>query len=240
MKVHMTLQGKGGIGKSFICTLLAQYKMAQGPAPLCVDTDAVNGTFHGFGALDVVKLDVLEGKEINRGKFDRLVEFIVENDRRDTIVDSGASTFVPLWHYITGNRIPQLLAEIGRELLIHTVVTGGQALEETVAGFSQLAGQFAEQVSFLIWLNPYWGPVKRERRDFEQFEEYIHRKDQVSAIVRMPQLGELFRRDLSDMLRRRLTFDQALQMPSFTIITRQRLIMIKRNFFQLMDGAVVL
>ena len=162
----MTLQGKGGIGKSFICFLLAQYKMAKGPAPLCVDTDAVNGTFHGFGALNVVKLDVLEGKEINRGKFDKLVELIVENDGRDTIVDSGATTFVPLWHYITGNRIPQLLAEMGRELVIHTVVTGGQALEETVAGFSQLAGQFPEQASFVVWLNPYLGPVRARKTRF--------------------------------------------------------------------------
>ena len=240
MKVHMTLQGKGGIGKSFICFLLAQYKMAKGPAPLCVDTDAVNGTFQGFGALNAVKLDVLEGKEINRGKFDHLVELILENDRSDSIVDSGASTFVPLWHYITGNRIPQLLAEMGRELVIHAVVTGGQALEETVAGFSQLAGQFTEQASFVIWLNPNFGPVKRERRDFEQFSEYIDFKDQVSAIVRLPQFAELFRLDLSDMLQRRLTFDEALRMRSFTVITRQRLIMIKRNFFQLMDGALVL
>ena len=240
MSVHMTLQGKGGIGKSFICFLLAQYKMAKGPAPLCVDTDAVNGTFHSFRALNVVKLAVLEGREINRGKFDHLVELIVENGRSDTIVNSGASTFVPLWHYITGNKIPHLLAEMDHDLVIHTVVTGGQALEETVAGFSQLAGQFAEQASFVIWLNPNFGPVKREKRDFEQFDEYLRLRNQVSAIVRMPQLAELFRRDLSDMLQQRLTFDQSLQMPSFTIFTRQRLIMIKRNFFQLMDGAVVL
>ena len=240
MKVHMTLQGKGGIGKSFSCTLLAQYKMAKGPAPLCVDIDAVNGTFHGFGALNVVKLDILEGKEINRGKFDKLVELIVENDGRDTIVDSGASTFVSLWHYMTGSKLPQVLAEMGRELVIHTVITGGQALEETVAGFSQLAEQFPQQASFVVWLNPYFGPVERERQGFEQFDEYIDLKDQVSAIIRMPQLAELFRRDLSDMLQRRLTFDEALPMSSFTIITRQRLIMIKRNFFQLMDGAVVL
>ena len=240
MKVHMTLQGKGGVGKSFICALLAQYKIAKGPPPLCVDTDAVNGTFHGFEAFNVVKLDILDGKEINRGKFDKLFELIVENDGNDTIVNSGASTFVPLWHYMTGNKVPELLAGMGRELVIHTVVTGGQALEETVAGFSQLAGQFPEQVPFVVWLNPYFGPIERERTGFEQFGEYIDLKDQVSAIVRMPQLAELFRRDLSDMLQRRLTFDEALRMPSFTIITRQRLIMIKRNFFQLMDGAVVL
>ena len=59
---------------------------------------------------------------------------------------------------------------MGCELVIHTVVTGGQALEETIAGFSQLAGQFTEQVSFVVWLNPYFGPVERERTGFEQFE----------------------------------------------------------------------
>ena len=72
-----------------------------------------------------LKLNVLKGKEINRGKFDKLFELIVENEGNDTIVDCGASTFVPLWHYMTGNKVPELLAGIGRELVIHTVVTGG-------------------------------------------------------------------------------------------------------------------
>ena len=131
-------------------------------------------------------------KRLTAGSSTDLLILFVENNRRDTIVDSGASTFVPFWHYITGNRIPQLLAGMGRELVIHTVVTGGQAQEETVAGFSQLAGQFTEQVSFVIWLNPYFGPVTRERRDFEEFNEYIDLKDRVSAIVRMPQLARIF------------------------------------------------
>ena len=236
----MTIQGKGGIGKSFICTLLAQYKMAHGPAPLCVDTDAINGTFHGFGALNVVKLDVLEGKEINRGKFDRLIDFIVENDRRDTIVDSGATTFVPLWHYITGNRIPQLLAGMGRELVIHTVVTGGQALEETVAGFSQLAGQFTEQVSFVVWLNPYSDPLHAKDAILNNSNEYID--------LKRPGFG-----DCKNAAARRIVSARPLGYvaatsdirPGFADAVfyhyyRQRLIMIKRNFFQLMDGAVVL
>ncbi|MBB4268183.1 CO dehydrogenase nickel-insertion accessory protein CooC1, partial [Roseospira visakhapatnamensis] len=42
--IHMTLQGKGGVGKSFIASLLAQHFLARGQAPICLDTDPVNQT----------------------------------------------------------------------------------------------------------------------------------------------------------------------------------------------------
>ena len=38
-KIHMVLQGKGGVGKSVIAALIAQYKASKGQAPLCLDTD---------------------------------------------------------------------------------------------------------------------------------------------------------------------------------------------------------
>ena len=50
-KIHMILQGKGGVGKSFIAALLAQYKASKGQPSLCIDTDPVNATFHGYQAL---------------------------------------------------------------------------------------------------------------------------------------------------------------------------------------------
>lgn len=82
--------------------------------------------------------------------------------------------------------------------------------------------------------------MEHDKLGFEQFKAYTDNKDRVSAILKMPQLAELFRRDLSDMLQERLTFDEALQMPSLTIMTRQRLKIIQSNFFQLLDSAVVL
>lgn len=33
-RIHMLLQGKGGVGKSFIASVLAQYKIARGQKPL--------------------------------------------------------------------------------------------------------------------------------------------------------------------------------------------------------------
>jgi CO dehydrogenase nickel-insertion accessory protein CooC1 len=48
-KIHMVLQGKGGVGKSMIAaTVIAQYKASKGQQPLCIDTDPVNATFEGL------------------------------------------------------------------------------------------------------------------------------------------------------------------------------------------------
>ncbi len=73
-KIHMVLQGKGGVGKSMIAATLAQYKTGKGAKPLCIDTDPVNSTFEGYKALSVSRLDIMDGDEINTRTFDALVE----------------------------------------------------------------------------------------------------------------------------------------------------------------------
>lgn len=55
-KIHMVLQGKGGVGKSMIAATIAQYKAGKGQKPLCIDTDPVNATFEGYKALNVRRL----------------------------------------------------------------------------------------------------------------------------------------------------------------------------------------
>ena len=42
--IHMSLQGKGGVGKSLAASVLAQYFMARGKAVRCIDADPVNKT----------------------------------------------------------------------------------------------------------------------------------------------------------------------------------------------------
>ena len=76
-KIHLILQAKGGVGKSFISAMLAQYKRAKGQAPLCIDTDPMNATFTGYQALGVRKLNLLKGDEIDVRNFDTLLEWLV-------------------------------------------------------------------------------------------------------------------------------------------------------------------
>ena len=239
-KIHMVLQGKGGVGKSLIAATLAQYKASKGQKPLCIDTDPVNATFAGYKALGVKRLQIMEGDEINPRNFDTLVELVAPS-KDDVIIDNGASSFVPLSHYLISNQVPALLADMGHELVIHTVITGGQALLDTVSGFSQLVSQFPTEAIFVVWLNPYWGPIEHEGKGFEQLKAYTVNKARVSAIVSIPTLKEeTYGRDLSDMLQERLTFDEALAMDSLTIMTRQRLKIVKGQLFGQLDSAAVL
>lgn len=170
-KIHMVLQGKGGVGKSFIAATIAQYKASRGQMPLCIDTDPVNSTFHGYKALGVRRLQIMDGDEINSRNFDALVEIIAAS-KDDVIIDNGAASFIPMSHYLLSNQVPALLQQMGHELVIHTVITGGQALLDTVNGFAQLVAQFPEEVIFVVWLNPYWGPIEHEGKRFEQMKAY--------------------------------------------------------------------
>jgi hypothetical protein len=239
-KIHIILQGKGGVGKSFIASTLAQYKESQAHKPLCIDTDPVNATFYGYKGLDVKQLKIMEADEINPRSFDALVEMIA-SATDDVIIDNGASSFVPLSHFLISNQVPALLTEMGHELVVHTVITGGQALIDTVSGFSQIVSQFPSEALFVVWLNPYWGPIEHDGKSFEQMKAYTANKGRVSAIIQIPALKkETYGRDLSEMLQERLTFDEALALSSLTIMTRQRLKIIKGQLFGQLDNATVL
>ncbi|EHY0174132.1 conjugal transfer protein TraL [Salmonella enterica] len=239
-KIHMMLQGKGGVGKSTSAGIIAQYKMGKGQTPLCIDTDPVNATFEGYKALNVRRLNIMDGDEINSRNFDTLVELIAPS-KHDVVIDNGASSFVPLSHYLISNQVPALLHDMGHELVVHTVITGGQALLDTVNGFAQLAGQFPAEALFVVWLNPYWGPIEHEGKGFEQLKAYTANRERVSAIIKMPVLKEeTYGRDFSDMLQERLTFDEALAKESLTIMTRQRLKIVKNQLFAELDKAAVI
>ena len=230
-QIHMILQGKGGVGKSFIASTLAQHKLAKGKKLICVDTDPVNATFHGFKKLNVRKINVMSGDEIDPRKFDDLIELIAKSES-DVIIDNGASTFVPMSHYLISNQIPALLPDMGHELVIHTVITGSQALLDTLTGFANLIESFPIDTLFVVWLNPYWGEIEMDGKRFEEMKTYLDNKSRVSAIIRIPNYkADTFGKDLSEILQSKLTFSEALESKSLPIMVRQRLNIIRKQLF---------
>lgn len=230
-KIHMILQGKGGVGKSFIASILAQHKLAKGKKIICVDTDPVNATFHGFKKLNVRRINVMAGDEIDPRRFDELIELIAKSDS-DIIIDNGASTFVPMSHYLISNQIPALLPDMGHELVVHTVITGSQALIDTLTGFANLIESFPAETKFVVWLNPYWGDIEMNGKRFEDMKTYQDNKTRVSAVIRIPPYkADTFGKDLSEILQSKLTFNEALDNKALPIMVRQRLNIIKKQLF---------
>jgi MinD superfamily P-loop ATPase len=48
---HLVLQGKGGVGKSLVSSIIAQYLNQKNYTTICGDTDPVNSTFHQIKVL---------------------------------------------------------------------------------------------------------------------------------------------------------------------------------------------
>ena len=235
----MILQGKGGVGKSLISSLLAQYLDAKGTPARCIDTDPINATLSGFKGLNVQKLEIMKDDEIKTRNFDALIEIIRES-KTPVIIDNGASSFIPLAHYLITNEISALLKKIGYELIIHTVIVGGQAFTDTCSGFAELITQFPTDTRFVVWLNPYWGPVEHAGRGFEQIKVYEENKSRLIGIIKLPTLKEeTFGQDMANVLNARNTLQEALDSGTLPIVTLQRLQIIQRDIFQALDIAGV-
>jgi hypothetical protein len=238
--IHFSLQGKGGIGKSFICYVSAQYRKSKGRPLRTFDADPVNPTFAEFAALNAVRVDLMHDDEIDSRRFDSIVEAVIDS-QDDALIDVGTSSFVPMAHYLVSNHVPELLTESGHRVVIHTVVTGGPTAVDTLDKMAQLIGQFPKETGFVVWLNPKWGPVALDGVPFEKLKPYTANKARIDAIVDMPTFKEeTFGKDVSDMLSRNLTFDEALADPSFPVMVRHRLKSVRDQFYNELDKAAVL
>ena len=231
-KIHLILQGKGGVGKSLIASIIAQYCIENNNPPLCIDTDPVNQSFGAYQALNVHQLDILVNNDVDQSKFDQLIELIYAHPEQDIVIDNGASCFVPLSNYLLDNETIEMLTEQGHEVIIHTVVTGGQSMTDTLHGLDTLINSYTEQCAFIVWKNPYWGAIEHNGKPFEALKVYSENKESINAIINLPQMQkDTFQRDFINMLAAKQTFAEAIIDKELSIMNRQRLTMLRRKIF---------
>ncbi|ANK24994.1 conjugal transfer protein TraL [Escherichia coli] len=231
-QVHFTLQGKGGVGKSFISSLLVQYIDGKGLPVTAVDTDPVNATLAGYKAFNTQRLELMENGSLIERNFDRLIEQVVEEDT-NFVIDNGAASFIPLSYYIAENDAINLIGENGKKVIIHTVITGGQALRDTLGGFASLAEQMPGNAELVVWLNEFFGDIEAEGKTFEEMKVYQNNKDRVRGIVRIArQTGSTFGEDVKLMLDSKMTFDEIKQSPDFGLMSKSRLSKVKTAIFE--------
>ena len=226
--IHFILQGKGGVGKSMIAVFLYQYLKEKGIPVDAYDTDPVNHTLASFKEFNVVKIDLMGDGEIDVRKFDDLMEGLITTpDNGHAIVDNGASTFVALGAYLQDNDFLGILGEHGHQVLFHTVITGGQALSDTIQGFKNLAETFISNTGkIILWLNPYFGEISVENgsKNFEDFTVYKEYSSRVQAIIELPPCNKsTIGRDLAELLASRQSFHAGINASYNHCMVRSRL-----------------
>lgn len=231
-KVHFFMNSKGGVGKSLASCLVAQHLMASDIGVICFDADAMTATLSSFKALNVRRIEMLDGARIDARRFDHVLEPCLSSDQ-DVIVDTGASSYAEWANYLIENDVHRALIEAGRDVVVHAIVVGGASLVETLKDLDDLATQLPEEVTLIVWLNEHFGKIAEDGKDFYQMEIYRRHRERILAVIFLPQrTAATFGADMAEMMRQHLTFNEAIASADFSTMAKSRLARIRKDVFE--------
>lgn len=235
---NIILQGKGGVGKSYISSLLTQYLQSRSEAVISIDTDPNNSTLYSIKALKAKFLKLInEDDKLDEQSFDKLMELAFNHVDHNFVVDNGATSFLPLISYININDVFSMLSE-HFEVIIHVPITGGQSQSDTLNGLQTLIDSYSNKVKFIVWVNEFQGKIRDEENNpFENMPIYTKNKSHILAFMYLDKQHEqLTGRDLEQMTKAKLTFDEVANNPDFGLMTKQRLKLYQKDIFGKLDA----
>ena len=236
-RLDWVMQGKGGVGKSAVASLLTQYYWERlDKLPFAIDTDPLNQTlskYRAFGALVFELLD--DRREVDPANFEKMLKHIdtLEPERR-VVVDSGATTFINLVSYLQEGEVLDVLHEDGHEVMLHVVIAGGQEQDDTLGGLAYLLRTF-ERAKFVVWLNHFHALIRHGNQTFLEMPLYLDNRGQIQHVVDLPLCHGLISRNLSDMFTSHLTFKEALCHPKSDSYVKRRLKVARQRFYEAME-----
>jgi hypothetical protein len=152
---------KGGVGKSVVARLLAQYFIDKGRAFTGFDTDRSHTSFTRFYSdfASPVVVDTYEGLDLIAGVFE---EVPVAGDPPNVIVDLAAQTAAPLARWIKDSDLVSLMASIGVTVNFWHVADAGK---DSVDLLDRLVATYGAGPNYIVVKNLGRGS------DFSQLEE---------------------------------------------------------------------
>jgi hypothetical protein len=231
--IHIVLGAKGGIGKTYVSSILAQYAQHKQSPMKVRDLDQSNSMLARIPSLDAREVDLLSDGKFDSAKMDAFLGDIMQ-EPGPYLIDVGASTFTEVWRYLTKYGILQGIEAEGFRLIVHAVVVGGPEMADVLSGFSEMAEQTTSR-NVVVWLNPVRGPIRRDGKNFEHFAAYRSAEEKVLAVVSMNDADEATVRDLHRLAQDNetlLTLDKSEVYPFFM---KRRLQTYRNELFEQLD-----
>lgn len=230
--VQFVEQSKGGAGKTVVACILGQYFKEKMDVTYFYDTDANNKTFAGFKALDVERLNVLDGDSlVDQSKFDALLEKLATVDNV-ALTDTGSGEFLAIVNYMTSTEVVPILEDAGKEVIFNVPITFDQSEKDTFTCLSILLGNFPT-AKFIVWKNEHHG----EDKGNIDFKSLVKKCPNIIGFVEMPKLNEkLNGKDFQNMLLEKITFDEYTNDPNNMIGNRTRMKRLKQHYFEQLDN----
>ncbi len=97
---HCIVGNKGGVGKSLAASWIIQYAEDQRWGPFGIECDQSNRTLSRYERLRTQRLELLDREQqIDRRRFDALIEMLVQDDEPFVVMDNGQASFAPLTRF---------------------------------------------------------------------------------------------------------------------------------------------
>lgn len=148
-KIHLIGGEKGGVGKSMVSRLLAQYFIDKGIAFVGFDTDRSHGALLRFysGYATPVLIDRFEA-------LDYIVESAVAQPGVRVLVDLAAQTHDPLARWIDDSGVLNMADDTGFTLHYWHVMDSGR---DSVNLLTRLLDRYGDQLNYVLVLNQLRG-----------------------------------------------------------------------------------
>ncbi|MBN9691369.1 MAG: mobilization protein [Verrucomicrobia bacterium] len=156
-KIHLIGGEKGGVGKSVVARVVAQYLIDQSTPFLGFDTDRSHGALLRFYA-DYASPVVVDRYE----SLDLIVESAIANPDKRILVDLAAQTHEPLVKWLDESGVLELAEETGYSLTYWHVMDSGK---DSVDLLKKLLERFGSRLNYVVVLNQLRGD------NFDLFEQ---------------------------------------------------------------------
>jgi hypothetical protein len=147
--IHFIGGEKGGVGKSVLARLLAQYFIDHELPFVGFDTDRSHGALMRFYRGYAATVNVAETESI-----DRIAEAAAESPDRRVLVDLAAQSQEPLVRWMDESSFLDLAKELGIEVRYWHVMDAGR---DSIDLLTRLLDRFGDRLSYMVVLNELRG-----------------------------------------------------------------------------------
>jgi hypothetical protein len=159
--IHLIGGEKGGVGKSVVARVLAQYMIDKNIPFVGFDTDRSHGSLIRFYS-DFASPMLIDSYE----SLDTMVELAHENPNERILVDLAAQTHERLVKWMDESGVIEALAELGLSLTYWHVMDSGK---DSVALLKNVFDRFDARLHYVLVLNQLRG------ENFELFEKSLEK-----------------------------------------------------------------
>lgn len=244
MRVFLTMQRKGGVGKSLTSFMLLNYLVKRnGTDGICVvNTDGVNNTIAQY--IDDERIDVQDRNFIGDDGiedvwtdnilnfFDELFEGGSFDSYSDIIIDNGTNSFLPMITFLREYD----LDELPLDFIFVVPIGGGPEEDTTIRGLSNLIENFKTTVKYLVVLNQNNGKTTIYEDERNLIESILGEKYLGDFVLPAYQkrTGNMAKA-LQKMCEARLLYPDLRDTTELTVMTRSALVNLFGKLFEEID-----